>query len=99
MTKECCATNQHPSHKKEHPRLNRIAGQLEGVKKMIDERRYCPDILTQLKALRSALKSVETSMLETHLSHCVQEAMQSNNEQATREKIEELTQIFKRFED
>ena len=51
--------SENPSHKHEIPRLNRAIGQLEGIKKMIEEQRYCPDIIVQLKAVRSAIKHVE----------------------------------------
>ena len=54
-----CHEHEHPEHDKVKPLLNRVAGQVEGVRKMIEERRYCPDILTQLKAIRSATKNIE----------------------------------------
>jgi DNA-binding FrmR family transcriptional regulator len=98
MSKECCTKN-HPDHSKELSRLNRVAGQVEGVKKMIDERRYCPDILTQLKALRSAVKTIETSMLKTHLMHCVKDAMQSDDADNIEQKVEEIAVLFKRYEE
>ncbi len=50
------AAHKHPSHDAEIKRLNRIAGQIEGVKKMVDEGRYCPEILSQLRAVRSAVE-------------------------------------------
>jgi DNA-binding FrmR family transcriptional regulator len=53
--------------------LNRIAGQIEGIKKMVDEGRYCPEILSQLRAVRSAVKGIETEILRRHLSSCVDE--------------------------
>ena len=57
----------HPDHKKHLPRINRVIGQLEGIKKMIDNKRYCPDIMVQLKAVSSAVKSVETQILKNAL--------------------------------
>ena len=68
---DCSDTHTHPDHIKQISRLNRVSGQLEGVKKMIEGQRYCPDILKQLKAARSAIKSLENSILETHLVNCV----------------------------
>ena len=88
----------HPCHKTEIKKLNRIAGQVEGIKKMIDEGRYCPDILTQLRAVRSAVHSVETTILETHLQSCVSDAMKSGDKKKADEKIAELKNLFKRFD-
>lgn len=89
----------HPCHKSELKKLNRIAGQIEGIKKMIDEHRYCPDILTQLRAARSAIKSVEASILECHLQSCVTDALASGDKKAATQKIEELKYLFKRYDD
>lgn len=86
----------HPKHEKELSRLNRISGQVEGVKKMINEQRYCPDILIQLRAIRSAVKAVESNILKTHLQHCVMQTFHSEEERE--QKIEELKTIFDRYE-
>ncbi len=91
--------SEHPSHNAEIPKLNRITGQVEGIKKMIDEGRYCPDILTQLRAVRSALKSVEANILESHLQFCVADAMTDGTENEKRDRIAELKDLFKRYED
>lgn len=87
-----------PCHAAEIPKLNRIAGQVEGIKKMIDEGRYCPDIMTQLRAVRSALKTVEANVLETHLQSCVTDAIMSGDTKKAEQKISEVKDIFKRFE-
>ncbi len=90
----------HPSHKKQISRINRIAGQLEGVRGMIEDQRYCPEILTQLRAIRSAVKSLEANVLQTHLTSCVTETF-SSKKVAKREKdkkIKELIEIFKRYD-
>ena len=79
--------------------LNRAVGQIEGVKRMMDEDKFAPDILTQLRAARSAIKSVEANILECHLQGCVEEAFKTNNVVLQNKKIEELKEIFKRFED
>lgn len=93
-----CCRHEHPSHESELMRLNRIAGQVEGIKKMVLERRYCVDILTQLRAARSALKAVEANIVETHLHACVQEVMRSGDETAQKQKIDEITEIFRKSE-
>ena len=62
---------QTPNHQSKLPKLNRIGGQIEGVKKMIEDNRYCPDIITQLRAARAAIKSLEADILETHLQNSV----------------------------
>lgn len=85
-------------HKDELPRLNRIAGQVEGIRKMITTNRDCTEILTQLRAARAALKTVEANVLEHHLHSCIAESMASDNPAATKEKIEELKSLFKRFD-
>ncbi len=65
---------------------------------MIEEGRYCPEILTQLRAIRSALKSVELGILETHLSYCVDQAFLSSDQEVKRERIEEVHELIKRFD-
>ena len=91
--------NKHPCHKHEISKLNRIAGQVEGVKRMIEEARYCPEILAQLKAIRSAVRTVEANVLETHLQHCVADAFEGNNKKAAQEKVDEIKDLFKRYDE
>ncbi len=90
-------TSKHPDHTGHVKKLNRVIGQIEGVKRMIEDRRYCPDILTQTRAAASALKSIELSILESHLGHCVADAFSSNNLSKANAKIDELVSIVKRF--
>ena len=99
LTKTCCGTDigrnaEHPDHTKEISRINRIQGQLEGIKKMISERKYCPDIITQTSAVRAAITSLETVILEKHLSSCVRDAFKGNQSDSE-EKISELVEIFR----
>ena len=96
----CChhQQTQHPSHQEQMPHLNRVSGQVEGIKKMIEERRYCPEILNQLRAIRSAIKSIELRILDTHLSSCVTEACLSHDQNEQRKKIDEIRELIKRFE-
>ena len=89
-------TDKHPCHKSELAKLNRIAGQVEGVKRMIEDGRHCPDILAQLRAVRSAVRTVEAHILETHLQHCVTEAMIQGDAQ---ERIDEIKDLFKRYDE
>jgi len=90
----CC--NQHPDHSKQLSRLNRASGQIEGVKRMIKERKYCPDIITQLQAVRSAIKAVEANILDSHISECVRGAVTSSDKKEVSKKIEELIKIYKK---
>lgn len=89
----------HPCHNKQLSNLNRISGQIDGIKKMIEEGRYCPDILTQMRAIRSAMKSVEANILETHLGHCVADVMEQGSKHKRDEKISEVKELFKRYND
>ncbi len=82
-------------HSAELRRLNRIKGQVEGVERMIVERRYCPDIIQQIKAARSALKSLEASIIEGHMRHCVKQAIASRDPFVVQQKIEEIILLVK----
>lgn len=87
------------SHEAEIKRLNRIGGQIEGIKKMIEEARYCPEILSQLRAVRSAVKGVETEILRRHLSSCVANAMQGGDKVSRLKSIEEVVSLFSKFDE
>lgn len=95
--KNCCDTIEHPDHSKLLPNVNRVAGQIEGVKKMIMEKRYCPDILQQLKSAKSAIASIESAMLEAHMDACVTDTFNSQNEKEKAKKIAELKVLYRRF--
>jgi len=77
-------------------RLNRIAGQVRGVAQMIEDDRYCIDILHQISAIKSALAKVETQVLKDHAACCVAEAIASGDETEQREKFEELVDLLER---
>ena len=77
-------------------RMKRIEGQARGIAKMIDEEKYCIDILTQVSALTRALQGVATGLLEDHLSHCVVDAARMGDEEA-RVKIKEATDAINRL--
>jgi DNA-binding FrmR family transcriptional regulator len=82
-------------HTPQLKRLSRIKGQVEGVERMILDRRYCPEIVMQIKAIRSALKSLENTVIEGHMRHCVKEAIQSGDAFVVQEKINEILALVK----
>jgi len=77
-------------------RLSRIEGQVRGVARMVEEDRYCIDILTQIQAVRAALGRVETELLKDHLNHCIVAAIQGGDPEEQRRKAGELIQILER---
>jgi DNA-binding FrmR family transcriptional regulator len=79
-------------------RLNRIEGQVRGIGRMLAEDRYCIDIVTQIAAVRAALRRVEEQILRDHVSHCVEHAIVSGNKADQRRKIEELMAVVSRAE-
>ena len=83
-----------PCHKEEIPSLNRIEGQVRGIANMIDDDKYCIDILNQIKAVSSAITSVESRILKTHMTGCVNDALKSEKE--LNSKLEELMKTLKR---
>jgi DNA-binding FrmR family transcriptional regulator len=79
-------------------RLNRIEGQVRGIARMIDDDRYCIDIVTQISAARAALRRVEEEILRDHIGHCVEHALTSGDADEQRRKVAELMEIFTRSE-
>lgn len=77
-------------------RLNRVEGQVRGIARMIEEDRYCIDVLTQIQAVRAALAKVETEMLRDHLGHCIEGAIVSGDKDEQRKKASELIQLLER---
>ena len=77
-------------------RLSRIEGQVRGISRMVDEDRYCIDIVTQIAAVRAALRRVEEEVLRDHVAHCVEHAIASGNKSDQREKIAELMAVIGR---
>lgn len=75
-------------------RLNRLEGQIKGIKKMIAEDRYCDDVLIQLSAVDKAIKSLANHMVENHMYHCVLKEIDQGN----LEIIEEVVKLFRRFQ-
>ena len=77
-------------------RLKRIEGQVRGVAQMVEDDRYCMDILHQIAAIKSALAKVETQVLKDHAACCVAEAILSGDEVEQREKFEELVDLLEK---
>ena len=77
-------------------RLRRVEGQVRGVARMLEEDRYCIDVLTQLQAIRAALTRVETQMLKDHLDHCIESAIVSGDQVEQRQKAGELIELLER---
>lgn len=85
----------HPCHTEQLAGINRIEGQIRGVAKMIEEEKYCIDILNQLKAAKSAISTIEGKILKTHLKNCVKDTLNSNLD--FEDKVEELLKTLKRY--
>ncbi len=78
-------------------RLHRIEGQVRGIERMVEDDRYCIDILTQISAVSTALESLALRILEEHVSHCVAGALASGDEAETARKTAELLEAVQRF--
>lgn len=76
--------------------LNRVEGQIRGIAKMVEDDRYCIDVVTQIEAARAALARIESDLLRQHLGHCVHRAMNSKNAAEQEKVIEELVGVFRR---
>jgi DNA-binding FrmR family transcriptional regulator len=90
------ATVHGTTHEETLPRLRRIAGQVQGIQRMVEEKQYCMDILTQIQAARSALRAVELRILQKHMAHCVSHAFKSGSSKETGAKIDELLRVMKK---
>jgi len=77
-------------------RLNKIEGQVRGINRMIEDERYCIEILQQMQAIKSALSRVEDAILKDHAASCVDSALKSGNIKAQRKKFNELVDLFSR---
>lgn len=90
---ECCKKTERSDEEKKQllSRINRINGQLDGIRKMIEEDKYCNDILIQIVAAEKSLKSLANLMFENHIYRCISDDIKNE------EVIDELTSLFKRF--
>ncbi len=77
-------------------RLTRIEGQVRGLARMVEDDRYCIDVITQIAAVRAALRKVEEELLHDHVGHCVQHAIDSGDKSEQRKKIAELVETLSR---
>ena len=77
-------------------RLKRIEGQVRGITGMVEDDRYCIDVVTQILAVRAALRRVEEEILQDHVGHCVEHAIASGNKADQRQKIAELMDVIAR---
>ena len=84
------------SHTQQKHRLKRIEGQIRGISKMVEEQRYCIDILTQIKAVKSAMSGLEQNIIEQHLDHCVHKAVNSKNKSESNEMLKEIKDLLKK---
>ncbi len=91
--------SKHPSHKSQTAKINRAIGQLEAVKRMIDEGEYCVDIMSQLRAARNAIKTVELGVLETHMEACLTASCCTPTAKGEKnERIREIMELLKKYE-
>ena len=77
-------------------RLKRVGGQVGGIAGMVEADRYCIDVVTQISAVRAALRRIEEEVLEDHVSHCVEAAIRSSDREDQRRKVAELMDVVAR---
>jgi DNA-binding FrmR family transcriptional regulator len=77
-------------------RLRRVEGQVRGVQKMVEDERYCPDVLAQMSAIHESLRAVERILMKDHLQHCATEALRSGDDKQAQRTYNELTELFYR---
>jgi DNA-binding FrmR family transcriptional regulator len=77
-------------------RLKRLEGQVRGIARMVEEDRYCVDVLTQIAAVRAALKGVEKLVIDDHAAHCIEDAVASGDREDQRAKFTELLELLDR---
>lgn len=94
----CCVKTKHrdsEEYRKLINRLNRIEGQVRGIRSMVEEERYCVDILTQVSAIQSALNAFNKELLSNHIKTCVVEKIQNGDEQVVDELCETMKKLMK----
>lgn len=85
----------HPDHSGELSRLSKVMGQLSGIEKMILNRRYCPEIIQQVRAARSALKALEVAIMKEHMTSCIKTSARNDSSLDFDRKLKELLQLIK----
>jgi DNA-binding FrmR family transcriptional regulator len=78
-------------------RLKRIEGQVRGIQKMVEQGRYCVEVMTQIDAAAAALARVQDAVLESHLQHCVADALEGRDVGARREKVDEVVTLLRKY--
>ena len=89
--------DKHTDHSSRLKRLNRVEGQIRGISNMIEEGKYCVDILTQIKAARSALASIERQILEDHMHGCIKKSFKEKNSKKSEVMIDEVINLVKKM--
>lgn len=89
------SSRKNPDHSNQLAAINRVIGQLESIKKMIIDKRYCPEIIHQLRAARGGLVSAEVMILAVHIQNCLRDAIDSKDDIVIEEKSKELTKYIK----
>ena len=84
----------HPDHADNMVALRRIEGQVRGVQKMVENRKYCIDILTQICAIKGALSRVEEKILEKHFQNCIIEAVRGGSDKEKQQKMDEILNLI-----
>lgn len=96
MTEQAASSSAQADHRRQLGRLRRVEGQVRGIAAMVEEGRYCIDILTQLQAARAALARIEREILDAHANACVATAVAAGDATLQREKMKELTELLRR---
>lgn len=78
-------------------RLRRIEGQVQGVQRMVEEDKYCVDIMLQVSAIQGALEQVSKMLMHRHIESCVMDSMKAGSDRERAKKIEELIEVFSRY--
>ncbi len=78
-------------------RLRRIEGQVQGVQRMVEEEKYCVDVMLQISAIQGALEQVSKMLMHRHIESCVMDSMKAGSDQERAKKIEELIEVFSRY--
>jgi len=89
--------NKYPDHKDNLVSLKRIEGQVRGIQRMIEEGKYCVDILNQIHAVIAALARIEDKVLESHFAGCVKKAVSGKSAEEKKEKLEEILSLIRQF--
>lgn len=88
---------QFPTHQEQLVFLKKIEGQIRGIQKMIEDRRYCVDIITQIHSIIGALHRVENEIFKKHIDGCVVHALKGKSEREKQQKIDEIVELISRF--